>query len=99
MFTVNNAFYDYEGQLALNDVSLEVKTGETLVIMGPNGVWLSVPFTEACVCALGLYFLTNALSEVITLKIKRLDHIVLTVSDLAKATHFYNEVFDMPIFA
>lgn len=37
MLTVNNAFYDYEGQLALNDVSLEVKTGETLVIMGPNG--------------------------------------------------------------
>ena len=32
-----NAFYNYEGQLALNDVSLEVKTGETLVIMGPNG--------------------------------------------------------------
>lgn len=31
------------------------------------------------------------------MKIKRLDHIVLTVSDLAKATRFYHEVFDMPI--
>lgn len=30
---------------------------------GVNGVWLSVPFTEACVCALGFYFLTNALKN------------------------------------
>lgn len=37
MLDLKNAFYNYEGQLALNDVSLEVKTGETLVIMGPNG--------------------------------------------------------------
>ena len=37
MLDLKNAFYSYEGQLALNDVSLEVKTGETLVIMGPNG--------------------------------------------------------------
>jgi len=34
---------------------------------------------------------------VTSLKIKRLDHIVLTVSDLARATRFYHEVFDMPI--
>lgn len=31
------------------------------------------------------------------MKIKRLDHIVLTVSDLARATRFYHEVFDMPV--
>ncbi|MEY8661374.1 hypothetical protein AALT52_00490 [Ligilactobacillus faecis] len=28
-----------------------------------NGVWLSVPFTEACVWALGSYFLFNALKN------------------------------------
>ncbi len=33
-------------------------------LFGLNGVWLSVPFTEACVCALGLYFLTNALKNI-----------------------------------
>lgn len=37
MLTLNNAFYDYDGHLALDDVSLEVSSGETLVIMGPNG--------------------------------------------------------------
>ncbi|WP_304651598.1 energy-coupling factor ABC transporter ATP-binding protein [uncultured Ligilactobacillus sp.] len=37
MLTLNNAFYDYEGHLALDDVSLKVQPGETLVIMGPNG--------------------------------------------------------------
>ena len=31
------------------------------------------------------------------MKIKRLDHIVLTVSDLAQAERFYHEVFDMPV--
>ena len=31
------------------------------------------------------------------MKIKRIDHIVLTVSDLARAVRFYHEVFDMPI--
>lgn len=28
-----------------------------------NGVWLSVPFTEACVCALGSYFLFSTLKN------------------------------------
>lgn len=37
MLTLKNAFYDYDGHLALDDVSLEVSSGETLVIMGPNG--------------------------------------------------------------
>lgn len=32
-------------------------------LFGLNGVWLSVPFTEACICALGLYFLTNAVNH------------------------------------
>lgn len=31
------------------------------------------------------------------MKIKRLDHLTLTVSDLARSTRFYHEVFDMPI--
>lgn len=32
-------------------------------LFGINGVWLSVPFTEACVCALGFYFLITALKN------------------------------------
>ena len=31
------------------------------------------------------------------MKISRIDHIVLTVSDVAQATRFYHEVFDMPV--
>ena len=31
------------------------------------------------------------------MRVRRLDHIVLTVSDIAKSTRFYHEVFDMPI--
>lgn len=31
------------------------------------------------------------------MKIKRLDHVVLTVSNLPKAERFYHEVFDMPV--
>lgn len=31
------------------------------------------------------------------MKIKRVDHLVLTVTDIAKAIRFYHEVFDMPI--
>lgn len=31
------------------------------------------------------------------MKISRIDHIVLTVSDIAQATRFYHEVFDMPV--
>lgn len=33
------------------------------------------------------------------MRVKRLDHIVLTVSDIAKATRFYHETFDMPIIS
>lgn len=33
------------------------------------------------------------------MRVRRLDHIVLTVSDIDKATRFYHEVFDMPIIA
>lgn len=31
------------------------------------------------------------------MKIKRVDHLVLTVNDVARAIRFYHEVFDMPI--
>lgn len=31
------------------------------------------------------------------MKIKRLDHVVLTVSNLPNAERFYHEVFDMPV--
>jgi catechol-2,3-dioxygenase len=31
------------------------------------------------------------------MKFKRVDHLVLTVNDIAKAVRFYHEVFDMPI--
>lgn len=31
------------------------------------------------------------------MKIRRIDHIVLTVSDLARSRRFYHEVFDMPV--
>lgn len=31
------------------------------------------------------------------LKIKRVDHLILTVTDIARAIRFYHEVFDMPI--
>ena len=33
------------------------------------------------------------------MRVRRLDHIVLTVSDIAAAERFYHEVFDMPIIA
>lgn len=33
------------------------------------------------------------------MKIKRIDHIVLTVTNLASASRFYHEVFDMPVLA
>lgn len=31
------------------------------------------------------------------MKMRRIDHLVLTVSDLARSRRFYHEVFDMPI--
>ena len=31
------------------------------------------------------------------MKMRRIDHIVLTVSDLEAARRFYHEVFDMPV--
>ncbi|MBD5068748.1 MAG: VOC family protein [Lactobacillus sp.] len=31
------------------------------------------------------------------MKIKRLDHIVVTVADLQRAVRFYHEVFDLPV--
>ena len=31
------------------------------------------------------------------MRVRRLDHIVLTVSNIPQATRFYHEVFDMPI--
>lgn len=31
------------------------------------------------------------------MRVRRLDHIVLTVSNIEKATRFYHEVFDMPV--
>ena len=31
------------------------------------------------------------------MKMRRIDHIVLTVSDLEESTRFYHEVFDMPV--
>lgn len=31
------------------------------------------------------------------MKIKDMDHITLTVTDLARSTRFYHEVFDMPV--
>lgn len=31
------------------------------------------------------------------MKIRRIDHIVLTVSDLSRSRRFYHEVFDMPV--
>ncbi|MFT8393625.1 MAG: VOC family protein [Liquorilactobacillus ghanensis] len=31
------------------------------------------------------------------MKIKRVDHLILTVTDIARAIRFYHEVFDMPI--
>lgn len=31
------------------------------------------------------------------MKMRRIDHVVLAVSDLNRATRFYHEVFDMPI--
>lgn len=31
------------------------------------------------------------------MKMRRIDHVVLTVSDLAAARRFYHEVFDMPV--
>ncbi|KRL05668.1 VOC family protein [Liquorilactobacillus oeni] len=33
------------------------------------------------------------------MNIKRIDHIVLTVTDIARTLRFYHEVFDMPIIA
>ncbi|MCC7666183.1 VOC family protein [Liquorilactobacillus satsumensis] len=33
------------------------------------------------------------------MKIKRIDHIVLTVADIPRALRFYHEVFDMPIIS
>ena len=37
MLDLKTHFIIMKVNLPLNDVSLEVKTGETLVIMGPNG--------------------------------------------------------------
>lgn len=31
------------------------------------------------------------------MRVRRIDHIVLTVSNIEKATRFYHEVFDMPV--
>ena len=31
------------------------------------------------------------------MRVRRLDHIVLTVSNIPQATRFYHEVFDMPV--
>lgn len=36
-------------------------------------------------------------SKFITMKMRRIDHVVLPVSDLARSERFYHEVFDMPV--
>lgn len=37
------------------------------------------------------------LGRSIHMRVRRLDHIVLTVSNIPQATRFYHEVFDMPV--
>jgi cobalt/nickel transport system ATP-binding protein len=37
MIEINNVSYGYEGVCALNDVTLQIKTGEAIALMGPNG--------------------------------------------------------------
>lgn len=43
------------------------------------------------------FSIIDAGKEVETMKMRRIDHVVLTVSNLEDAMRFYHEVFDMPV--